>query len=181
MKPFAKGPKRILLVDDEGDLRMLLKNCLSAFGHRVVAEADNGWTAAELFEAHKPDLVLTDLEMPDGDGWVTLEEVRKIDPQAIVVFLTGAPGEGLKEKARAKGASGFLTKPFRVDRVQQEIQSVLAFAAVQRAQASVSEEYMRDWLGPRRSFGEKSKGPEDEENSRTPKAKGEDTGGGPAS
>ncbi|QDL94745.1 response regulator (plasmid) [Paroceanicella profunda] len=110
--------KRILAVDDAVSLRNMLCDCLRGAGHDVY-EAGNGQEALDQLKAHKPDIVITDLTMPVMDGLDFIEAARK-EPEGQglpMLLLTTETADRLKQRARAVGATGWLTKPFDPDQV----------------------------------------------------------------
>jgi two-component system chemotaxis response regulator CheY len=81
-------PRKILLTDDEPHIRKFIGLVLKKLGDPRILEAADGAIAVKLFEQEKPDLVLLDVNMPNMDGIQALAEIRRIDPDAIVVMLT---------------------------------------------------------------------------------------------
>ncbi len=104
---------RILAVDDSRTLREMLTNCLTAAGHEVITACDGVEGLAALREFH-PDIVITDLNMPIMDGLDFIEAARSEDAGRGVplLLLTTETATELKLRARAIGATGWLTKPF---------------------------------------------------------------------
>jgi CheY-like chemotaxis protein len=104
----------VLLVDDEPDVRSVLREVLELGGHTVL-EATSGRTAlATLAGGARVDLVLSDIRMPDGDGWSLLAEIRRRDPvRPAVVLITGF-SDVTAEQARARGAQELVSKPCEV-------------------------------------------------------------------
>jgi CheY-like chemotaxis protein len=105
--------KTILLVDDDPQLRTLLGLTLRGSGYSVI-EADSGIVGLELARKHLPDLILSDIDMPGGDGASLLREVRS-DPELKFrqfVLMSGRPdligGQDIEDKA-----DDFLAKPVR--------------------------------------------------------------------
>lgn len=107
---------RILVVDDQGDIRDLAGAILEAEGYRV-ATAGDGEEALEAIFRDPFDLVLLDINMPGMDGWETLRLLRADDDGArLRVVLFSVRGE-IRNKVQAMqlGASGYITKPFSMD------------------------------------------------------------------
>lgn len=103
--------RRVLVVDDVRDLRMLLRMALEADGSfEVVAEAENGLEAIEQAGAHQPDLVVLDLSMPVLDGLEALPRILEAAPEADVVVLSGFDGSRMRAPALAAGAVAYLEK-----------------------------------------------------------------------
>lgn len=110
--------KRILAVDDSRTLREMLSDCLSGAGHEVVTACDGAEALVALRE-HRPDIVITDLNMPVMDGLDFIEAARAEDAgrDVPVLLLTTETADELKSRARRVGATGWLTKPFNEDQV----------------------------------------------------------------
>ena len=105
--------KTILLVDDDPQLRSMLSMALTRKGYRVI-EADSGATGLESARSHLPDLILSDIHMPGGDGSTLLQEIRR-DPELKskqVVLITGRPDLVTPRQGMEGGADDFLVKPF---------------------------------------------------------------------
>ena len=105
----------ILVVDDTKIMRTTIARQLAELGHTVVAEAQNGYEATELYKKFKPDLVTMDITMPElnniGNGIDALSEIKKIDPEAIVIMLTSHGEQKLVIEAITKGSKGYILKP----------------------------------------------------------------------
>jgi DNA-binding response OmpR family regulator len=101
---------RVLVVDDEPDIRELVRALLERAGHEVI-EAPDGQEALRVFYAEKPDLVLLDVSMPLLDGWGTLERIRELS-DVPVVMLTARADELEKVRGLRAGADDYVTKPF---------------------------------------------------------------------
>ena len=105
--------KLILTVDDSASMRMLLKTSLSAQGFTIEG-ADDGVHGLERIQLVNPDLLITDINMPRMDGFELIEEVRKL-PQfrgLPILVLSTEFTDDKKARARAAGATGWITKPF---------------------------------------------------------------------
>jgi DNA-binding NtrC family response regulator len=110
-------PLTILLVDDE---ELLVKSCsrlLEQEGYQVVT-AYRGRDALELARRHRPDIVLADLMLPDMDGMELLREVRQLDPQALVIMITGFATVDSSIEAIRAGAYDYIPKPFTATQLQ---------------------------------------------------------------
>jgi CheY-like chemotaxis protein len=109
------GMKTILLVDDDDILRELLGRALRKKGYRVI-EADSGVEGFEKAQKHFPDLILTDICMPGGDGATLLRKIRD-DPELQsrqVVVMSGKPDQLLPLTGTEGGADDFLVKPVSI-------------------------------------------------------------------
>jgi DNA-binding response OmpR family regulator len=101
---------RVLVVDDEADIRGLVRALLERSGHEVI-EAPDGQEGLRLFHAEQPDLVVLDVSMPGMDGWQTLERIRELS-NVPVVMLTARTQEMDKVRGLRAGADDYVTKPF---------------------------------------------------------------------
>jgi len=101
---------RILVVEDDADLRDVLRALLEAEGYRV-AEAGTAERALIEARSHKPDAVLVDLGLPDRDGQVVIRRIREFSPVPIIV-LSARTMEADKVLALDGGADDYVTKPF---------------------------------------------------------------------
>jgi two-component system sensor histidine kinase ChiS len=118
----------ILLVEDNGDLRMLLKKMLS--GLYIVHEAANGTEAIEALEENKEiDLVISDIMMPGMDGYALLKWIRnnKELEGVPVVFLTARADHNMKIEGLELGAIDYVTKPFSSDELLMRIRNQVEF------------------------------------------------------
>ena len=115
--------RRILVVDDSPSLRRMIAMTLKGAGYDVV-EAEDGLDALERVAAARFDAVLTDQNMPRMDGLSFIREFRtRPEGQGVPVVFLSTESEGeLKDKARAAGALGWMTKPFD----QAKLLSVMA-------------------------------------------------------
>jgi response regulator NasT len=104
-------PRRVVVAEDEGLIRLDLVEMLREEGYDVVGEASDGQQAVELAEKHRPDLVILDVKMPVLDGIAAAEQIAdaRIAP---VVILTAFSQRELVERARDAGAMAYLVKPF---------------------------------------------------------------------
>ena len=103
---------RILVIDDEPDMRVLLEQTLKAAGHEVSLAAD-GREGVERYCASPADLVITDLYMPNQEGLETLGELRRRFPEVAIIAMSGkAAALTMLSIAQKFGAIGILHKPF---------------------------------------------------------------------
>lgn len=116
----------ILVVDDLASLRMAIKIALSGAGY-AVNEAAHGADGIAKAQAEHYDLIVTDLNMPIMDGLTMIEELRKSPAQMgiPIIFLSTESDAGLKQRAKAAGATGWLTKPFNPEQIVGIIKKVL--------------------------------------------------------
>ena len=121
---------QILLVDDEIEFRDLLKNILTLEMHSVVCAGD-GNEALKLFSQQTFDVVITDLVMPDKEGFEVIMEIRKLSPSIKIIAMTGggfASASSYLSIAQAFGVNKTLAKPFSRDELLHAIAITLAEA-----------------------------------------------------
>ena len=105
---------RILVVDDEADLRDLLEIYLGELGY-VVRTAANGQDGLERFREWRPSIVMTDIKMPGMDGIALLQKIKEEDPETEVIMITGHGDMDLAIKSLKLEATDFITKPINDD------------------------------------------------------------------
>jgi len=116
---------KILVVEDDKDIRQLLHMQLTAAGYDT-AFATDGASALGVARRERPDLIVLDLGLPAGDGFVVMERLRSIpDLEMVPVVVITARERTEGEKAVQLGARSFLSKPFRGDEVVAEVRRVL--------------------------------------------------------
>jgi len=111
---------RLLIVDDEPNLRRVLSSDLRLDGH-VVEEAEGVTAALPLLNERDYDVVITDQKMPDGDGLKILSITHESDPSVAVIFLTAVPTVELAVESMRQGAFDFVTKPFNPEVVRATV------------------------------------------------------------
>lgn len=117
----------ILIVEDEPQIRRLLRATLAAEGYRVV-EAENGERGAAEAATHKPDLVMIDLGLPDIDGVEVVKRIRAWSGLPILI-LSARSAEADKIAALDAGADDYVTKPFGVGELTARVRVALRHAA----------------------------------------------------
>ena len=108
---------RILLVDDEADIREVLEISLLDIGCEVFS-AENGEHALNLFRAENPPIVFTDIKMPGMDGIELLKKIKHENPETEVIMITGHGDMDLAVKSLKNDATDFITKPINVDALE---------------------------------------------------------------
>lgn len=131
--------KRILVVDDERQITRMLRASLQSSGYEVLT-AVNGIEGLEKFESWRPDLVITDLAMPEMNGLELTQAVRRLDRTPIIV-LSVRDTDVMKVKALDEGADDYLTKPFSMPELLARIRAQI------RRNATEEPEQMRFDIG----------------------------------
>src|SRR5262245_11766931 len=121
---------KVLVVDDEPEVRQVLVEFLGSRGYDVIA-AEGGAEAVALVESARPNLVLLDVAMPDMDGVETLTRIVAIDPTLAVIMVTANADIGVTSKLLALGAVDYVPKPFDLDYLDQAV-SIQVTAAQDR-------------------------------------------------
>ena len=116
---------KILVVDDAGFMRMMIKTCLTKTGYPNVIEGEDGEKAIALYKAEKPDLVFMDITMPNLDGIGALKGIKEFDPAAKIVMCSAMGQEAMVMEAIKEGAMDFIVKPFKQDRIIQTVTKIL--------------------------------------------------------
>ena len=128
------GPARIVVADDDADIRRLVAFTLRRRGH-IVYEASDGAAAEALIREERPDLAILDVTMPQRSGTEVARSVA--DDAALgeipVVLLSAKGQQGEIEAGLASGAAAYLVKPFTPKRLAEQIGAVLAGAGSQEA------------------------------------------------
>jgi DNA-binding response OmpR family regulator len=115
--------RRILVVDDDADIRGLVRELLDRRGFEV-SEARDGQEALRRFFDERPDLVVLDVAMPGLDGWATLERIRELS-DVPVVMLTAKATELEKTRGLRAGADDYVTKPFGRQELLARVEGLL--------------------------------------------------------
>jgi DNA-binding response OmpR family regulator len=114
---------RVLVIDDEEDLRSLVCEQLGDRGY-VAIEARDGAEGLRVLFAQQPDLVVLDLGMPGMDGWRTLERIRELSDVPVLI-LTSHAGQLEKVRGLRAGADDYLVKPFFAEELLARIEALL--------------------------------------------------------
>lgn len=118
--------KKILIVDDAAFTRNMLKKIVNKADYtEVIGEASDGNEAVKLYKKLNPDLVTMDLVMPVKGGIETIEEIKKINEDALIICVSALGQEALVLEAAKKGAKDFIQKPFKSDQVTEVLERTL--------------------------------------------------------
>ncbi|MCT8989869.1 response regulator [Chelativorans sp. SCAU2101] len=115
---------RILLAEDDGDMRRFLVKALERAGHEVV-DFDNGASAYERLREEPFSLLLTDIVMPEMDGIELARRATEIDPDLKVMFITGFAAVALNPDSDAPRDAKVLSKPFHLRELVDEVDKLL--------------------------------------------------------
>lgn len=118
---------RVLVIDDEEQVRKLIRDVLEEAGHKVV-EARNGREGMNLYEANPTDVVITDLVMPEQEGLETITGLRRRFPAVKIIAISGAQQKldlDLLYVAEKLGALRTMEKPFEISKLVALVQELL--------------------------------------------------------
>ncbi|MDP2276697.1 MAG: response regulator, partial [Nitrospirota bacterium] len=130
---------KILVVDDEKFITWSLKQHLEKEGYEVFT-AQSGEEGIELFKAELPDIILLDIYLPGISGLETLETIRKINKEVIVIIITAHGDIGTAVSAIKLGAYDFVEKPFDLNRISVLIKKALETINLKRQVTYLREE-----------------------------------------
>jgi two-component system, OmpR family, alkaline phosphatase synthesis response regulator PhoP len=136
---MQQAKKTILIVDDEPNIVLGLRDALEFEGFRVIA-AGKGQEAVSLARVEAPDAVVLDLMLPDMNGYAVCEQLRRINAHVPIVMLTARSQETDKIRGLDAGADDYVTKPFSVNELIARVRAI--FRRTSRAAASVVPEML---------------------------------------
>lgn len=111
----------VIIVDDNEDLVYSMSELLKMHGIDVIGKAYNGLEAVELFNQLHPDVVLLDLMMPKYDGLYALKKIREIDPNSVILIVTGGATPSLNTEVELLKPNQIIFKPFDVNSLVEVI------------------------------------------------------------
>ncbi|CAJ1317190.1 response regulator [Paenibacillus sp. PK4536] len=112
--------KKILIVDDQNGIRILLMELFGNEGYQMY-QAANGKAALEVVEQDTPDLVLLDMKIPGMDGLEILKHIKSTHPQIKVIMMTAYGELDIIKQAKDLGAISHFTKPFDIDEMRNVV------------------------------------------------------------
>jgi two-component system cell cycle response regulator DivK len=119
--------KRILVVEDTEDNRQIIRDLLTSVGYELL-EAVDGEEGVAMAQAHAPDLILMDIQLPVIDGYEATRRIRAIPAlaQVPIIAVTSYALSGDETKARAAGCDGYVAKPFSPRQLLAKIREFLS-------------------------------------------------------
>lgn len=125
----AEPLKRVLIVDDEPNVAIILAESLEACGHRYFVEtAENGKAALEKIQPGSYDLMITDYSMPEMDGLELALAARQIDPEMQIILMTAFGTDSLRDASGKLRLDGFVEKPFSMEKIREIVEQSIAHA-----------------------------------------------------
>ena len=122
---------RILLIDDDAAVRYALKQVLERAGHQV-EEANDGMVGIDVYNATRPDIVVTDIIMPNQESIETIIKLKRMAPEIAIIAMSGGGRTGNRDylgMAEKLGAAKVMPKPFRPRELVEAVQALLPAAA----------------------------------------------------
>ncbi|MBI5147297.1 MAG: response regulator [Thaumarchaeota archaeon] len=113
-----------IVIDDDKDVLDLFAEYLKIIQVEVVGKGHNGKKAVELYQEKNPDITFVDLVMPEYDGIFALQNIRKINPKANVIIITGNLQKDTSKKLDYLNPNKILQKPFEVDKVIEAVNEI---------------------------------------------------------
>ena len=135
---MASTKKTILIVEDEPQIVMGLRDALEFEGFRVVS-AGRGKEGVALWKSEAPDAIILDLMLPDMNGYSVCEEIRRSSPIVPIIMLTARSQESDKIRGLDAGADDYVTKPFSVNELIARIRAIFRRAAARTPNNGVPE------------------------------------------
>jgi len=108
-----------IIVDDDIVHTKLFAEVLRMIGVDVLACGHDGKDAVRLYKKYMPDIVFTDIMMPENDGFYALEEIRKLDPHAKVIAVTADLTDETATKLEKMGISAVVYKPYKIQNIKK--------------------------------------------------------------
>ncbi|HET6650051.1 MAG TPA: response regulator, partial [Candidatus Limnocylindria bacterium] len=124
---MTDSSRSVLVVDDDADVRALLKDLLTEAGYKPRI-AKTGGEALEAVAKDLPDLVMMDVKLPDQDGLGVLKTLKREHPELEVIVMTAFGGSSTAIKAMEQGAYDYVTKPFEIDDLLATLKRVFEHA-----------------------------------------------------
>ncbi len=110
---------KILIADDDREMRNLLRGYLEELGCHIDIEVENGRDALKQVALIQPQLAFIDIEMPIKSGLEVLQEINTLSPKTLPIIVSGHNTIANVKSALALGAKGFIVKPYSIDKIQQ--------------------------------------------------------------
>ncbi len=123
----AVSALRVMIVDDDEEMRKLMRRTLERMGFTQIYTAKDGSEGLDLARSQHPDLIVSDYDMPERHGLQFLKAVRDDPAMASIAFvmLSGVANDAVTQKARELGVNSIITKPFFADDLKQRLGAVI--------------------------------------------------------
>ncbi|MFZ5634546.1 MAG: LytR/AlgR family response regulator transcription factor [Bacillota bacterium] len=134
----------VMIAEDDPAMRQVIKAAVKDVpGADVVGEAEDGFTALQLFEKLRPRVVLIDIDLPGKNGIALAQDIFDINPWTYIIFCTGF--SEYRDKAFEIYAFDYLVKPFKVERITQTVKRILDIEATRRGEPVKEEIPVKKW------------------------------------
>lgn len=117
--------RKVLIVEDDAQLQVLASRVLQTYGYEPHIAPDGREAERLATEDPPPDLVLMDLALPDSDGVEVTRRLKAANPQLVIIAVSAHAMASDRERARAAGCDGFLTKPYQIDQLIDVVRRAL--------------------------------------------------------
>ena len=136
---------KVIIIDDEPIIRKGLKNIINwkQFDCTVCAEASDGEEGKQLIEAHRPDILITDIRMPEMDGLNMIRDVKSYIPNCKIIILTGYRDFDYVQEAIKLGAFDFVLKPSKIEELAAVVKRAVEELKYQRNRAEEMDKLKR--------------------------------------
>ncbi len=123
--PVRRGDELILIAEDDGEVRRFMHDALRQYGYRIIEAVDGEEAVSSFRDTGDIDLVILDSVMPKRNGREAYEEIRRIDPFARVLFMSGYTRDIVLDKGVEEGKFDFIAKPLLIDKLLAKIREIL--------------------------------------------------------
>jgi DNA-binding NarL/FixJ family response regulator len=131
------GRRKVLLVDDSEDIRVMIRRELESDGRFSIAgEAENGLEAVKHVAGSSPDVVLLDISMPIMDGLEAIPLIRKVSPATKIIMLSSLDASSMRSRVIAQGADGYIEKEMSLLDLGDTISEICEASAEKKASRS---------------------------------------------
>jgi two-component system, response regulator PdtaR len=125
LQNFVPPSYRVVVAEDNAQIRELLRQQLIELGHTVVGEAGDGWDAVRVVARERPDVVVIDWGLPGQDGLAATASIVQTAPTAVVVISAYVAGGDPEADARDAGAHAFLAKPYLLEDLDEALEQAV--------------------------------------------------------
>ena len=115
----------VVIVDDDVDTVDIFEEYLELQGFNVLAKGTDGKEAIELYEKYQPDVLCSDIMMPNYDGFYAMKNIREKFPNAKIILVTADLTTETRQKLKSSNASAVIFKPYDIDKVVKTINDVV--------------------------------------------------------
>jgi len=120
-----KRAKSVIIIDEHSSYRMLVQKMLKRLNCNVVGEAYGGQEAIDLCERKKPDIVLLNIRIPLEHGLGVLKEIKRLNPNVVVIMITTVTEEETIKRCFAAGAAGYILKSDTANEIQNRLKKFI--------------------------------------------------------